>query len=149
MYRLACGEEAAQEIGFIYTTLLSALVLSAVTVSVSKVVTGNRENTAQEEVAQVLHRLVMAIEDVLETVRAYPDADIQMQLPVERNGILYHVVGTATGIKVIPVSPRGPSIARDIELAPATAIEGSISSTIVYILITYDHTAHVVRLSNR
>ncbi len=149
MYRLACDREAAQEIGFIYTTLLSALILSAVTVSVSKVMTGNRENTAQEEVAQVLHRLVMAIEDVLETVRAYPDAEVQMQLPVERNGILYQIVGTTTGVKVVPVSPHGPSIARDIALAPATAVEGSLSSTIVYILITYDHTAHVVRLSNR
>ena len=50
MLRSSCVNSGAQEIGFIYTSLLSVLLLVSVTTSVSGVLQGNMGSTAQEEV---------------------------------------------------------------------------------------------------
>ena len=50
MLRSSCVNSGAQEIGFIYTSLLSVLLLASVTTSVSGVLQGNLGHTAQEEV---------------------------------------------------------------------------------------------------
>ena len=65
MLRSTCADSGAQEIGFIYTSLLSVLLLASVITSVSGVLQGNLENTAQEEVEQVGSRLQLAIQDLL------------------------------------------------------------------------------------
>ncbi len=149
MYRLDCAESGAQEIGFIYTSLLAVLLLSAVTMAVAEVLKGNHTFTAQEEVEQVGVRLQQLVEELLAMVRAYPGIDATLSIPAatEEHGVLYTVIGTETGLKVVSKAPVGGRYTADFPLAPATAIEGKVYSSTSYIVVQYDATSQVVTLT--
>ena len=150
MLRSTCADSGAQEIGFIYTSLLSVLLLASVTTSVSGVLQGNLENTAQEEVEQVGSRLQLAIQDLLLAADEYPGATVQVRLATasENHGILYKVIGTGTGFKVISKAPQGGKFVASFPLAPASSVEGEVDSAIPYIVVDYDGQVGVVRLSS-
>ena len=96
MLRSSYANSGAQEIGFIYTSLLSVLLLASVTTSVSGVLQGNLGSTAQEEVEQVGVKLQLAIQDLLLAADEHPGATVQMQLATasENHGVFYKVIGT-------------------------------------------------------
>ena len=150
MLRSSCVNSGAQEIGFIYTSLLSVLLLASVTTSVSGVLQGNLGYTAQEEVEQVGVKLQLAIQDLLLAADEHPGATVQVQLATasENHGVFYKVIGTATGFKVISKSPPGGRFEASFPLAPASSVEGEVESAIPYIVADYDWQAGVVRLSS-
>ena len=69
MYRLALDNRAAEEIGFIYTTVISVFVLTSVAQSSGQVVEFHQQIIAQEEIDRISIILVTAIEDVLKVAR--------------------------------------------------------------------------------
>ena len=149
MLRSSYADSGAQELGFIYTSLLSVLLLASVTTSVSGVLQGNSERTAQEEVEQVGVRLQLAIQDLLLAADEHPGATVQVRLATaaEDHGVYYKVIGTGSGFKVISKSPSGGRFEASFPLAPASSIEGEVESAIPYIVADYDGQAGVVRLS--
>ena len=151
MLRSSRVDSGAQEIGFIYTSLLSVLLLASVTTSVSGVLQGNLEHTVQEEVEQVGVKLQLAIQDLLLAADDHPDATVQVQLATasENHGVFSKVIGTGTGFKVISKSPPGGRFEVSFPLAPASSVEGEVNSAIPYIVADYDGQAGVVRLSSR
>ena len=60
---------ASQLIGYVYTALISVLILSSMMLTSSTIINGNVSNTAQEEAEQVALYFQLAIEDLLNTVR--------------------------------------------------------------------------------
>ena len=65
---------ASQLIGYVYTALISVLILSSIMLTSSTIINGNLSNTAQEEAEQLALYFQLAIEDLLNTVREHPTA---------------------------------------------------------------------------
>ena len=73
MSRLVLDDSAASQIiGYVYTALISVLILSSMMLTSSTMLNGNITNTAQEEAEQLALYFQLAIEDLLNTVREYP-----------------------------------------------------------------------------
>ena len=157
MSTLTSDENAASElIGYVYTASISVLILSSMMLTSSTMLNGNVTNTAQEDAEQIAHFYQLAIEDLLNTVREYPDSSptIRMEFGIEsvHHGIQYKVNGTETGLKVTTFQPRGGSFEVTFPLAPAVLIEttnsNSLKSTTSYIVISYDANLKVVKLTS-
>ena len=116
---------------------------------------GNMANTAQEEAEQLALYFQLSVEDLLTTVREYPDSSpvIKLNTGIEsiNHGIKYKLDGTDEGLKVTTIQPRGGEFEVTFPLFPATAIEttsGSpLMSTSSYIVIYYDDNLKVVKLT--
>ena len=157
MLNLACDDSAASQlIGYIYTALISVLILSSMMLTSSTMINGNVSNTAQEEAEQVALYFQLAIEDLLNTIREHPTASPVVTMawgPDSSNyhDILYKVNGTEDGLKVITYQPRGGSFEVNFPLYPATEIVTKtglpIRSTTSYIVIYYDVDLKVVTLA--
>ena len=94
MSTLVSDENAASElIGYVYTATISVLILSSMMLTSSTMINGNVTNTAQEDAEQIAHFYQLAIEDLLNTVREYPDSSptIRMEFGIEsvHHGIQY------------------------------------------------------------
>ena len=146
---------ASQLIGYVYTALISVLILSSMMLTSSTIINGNVSNTAQEEAEQLALYFQLAIEDLLNTVREYPTASsiIRLETGIEaiNHGVQYKVSGTEDGLKVTTLQPRGGSFEVTIPLYPATAIETPsglpLKSTTSYIVAHYDNDLKVVKLT--
>ena len=146
---------ASQLIGYVYTALISVLVLSSIMLTSSTIINGNVSNTAQEEAEQLALYFQLAIEDLLNTVREHPTATpvVRLETGIEaiNHGIQYKVNGTEGGLKVTTLQPRGGSFEVTFPLYPATAIETTsglpLKSTTSYIVAHYDNDLKVVRLT--
>ncbi len=146
---------ASQLIGYVYTALISVLILSSMMLTSSTMLNGSASNTAQEEAEQLALYFQLAVEDLLNTIREYPDSSPVMILDTGiesvNHGILYKVTGLTTGLKVTTIQPRGGSFEVTFLLAPAVSIEtpntNSIESTTSYIVISYDENLKVVKLT--
>ena len=156
MLRLVLDDSAASQIiGYVYTALISVLILSSMMLTSSTMLNGNITNTAQEEAEQLALYFQLAIEDLLNTVREYPasSASITLDTGIEavNHGILYKVSGTATGLKVTTTQPRGGTFEVSFSFEPATAITTTndlpLKSTTSYIVIYYDANLKVVKLT--
>ena len=156
MLNLAYDDEAASQlIGYVYTALISVLVLSSMMLTSSTMINGNVSSTAQEEAEQLALYFQLAIEDLLNTVREHPTASpvITLETGIEalNHGILYKVNGTESGLKVVTYQPRGGSYEVNFPLYPATAIVTKtglpIKSTTSYIVAYYDVDLKVVILT--
>ena len=156
MSRLTCDDSAASQlIGYVYTALISVLVLSSMMLTSSTIINGNVSNTAQEEAEQLALYFQLAIEDLLNTVREHPTASPTVRLETNtealNHGILYKVNGTKSGLKVTTYQPRGGSFEVTFPLYPATAIETKsgipLKSTTPYIVAYYDVDLKVVILA--
>ena len=156
MSRLTYDDSAASElIGYVYTALISVLVLSSMMLTTSTIINGNMSNTAQEEAEQLALYFQLAIEDLLNTVREHPTASpvVRLDTGVEaiNHGIQYKVNGTEGGLKVTTLQPRGGSFEVTFPLYPAIAIETKgeipLKSTTSYIVAYYDNELKVVRLT--
>ena len=152
----ASDDNAVSElIGYVYTASISVLILSSMMLTSSTMLNGNITNTAQEDAEQIAHFYQLAIEDLLNTVREYPDSSptIRMEFGIEsvHHGIQYKVNGTETGLKVTTFQPRGGSFEVTFPLEPATAIQTSqgvpLISTTSYIVAYYDANLKVVKLT--
>ena len=145
----------SQLIGYVYTALISVLVLSSMMLTSSTIINGNVSNTAQEEAEQLALYFQLAIEDLLNTVREHPTATsvVRLETGVEaiNHGIKYKVNGIEGGLKVTTLQPRGGSFEVTFPLYPATAIETKdglpLQSTTSYIVAYYDNDLKVVRLT--
>ena len=147
MLRLTSDDSgASQLIGYVYTALISVLILSSMMLTSSTMLNGSVSNTAQEEAEQLALYFQLAVEDLLNTVREYPGSSPVMVLDTGieaiNHGIQYKVTGLTTGLKVTTIQPRGGSFEVNFPLAPATSIEttnsASLKSTTSYIVISYD-----------
>ena len=156
MSNLAYDNDAASQlIGYVYTALISVLVLSSMMLTSSTMINGNVSSTAQEEAEQLALYFQLAIEDLLNTVREYPTSSpvITLDTGIEavNHGILYKVNGTEGGLKVVTYQPRGGSFEVNFPLYPATAIVTKtglpIKSTTSYIVAYYDVDLKVVTLA--
>ena len=156
MSNLAYDDGAASQlIGYVYTALISVLVLSSMMLTSSTMINGNVSSTAQEEAEQLALYFQLAIEDLLNTVREHPTASpvITLETGIEalNHGILYKVNGTESGLKVVTYQPIGGSYEVNFPLYPATAIVTKtglpIKSTTSYIVAYYDVDLKVVILT--
>ncbi len=157
MSRLTSDDSgASQLIGYVYTALISVLILSSMMLTSSTMLNGSVSNTAQEEAEQLALYFQLAVEDLLNTVREYPGSSPVMVLDTGieaiNHGIQYKVTGLTTGLKVTTIQPRGGSFEVNFPLAPATSIEttnsASLKSTTSYIVISYDDNLKVVKLTS-
>ena len=157
MLRLTSDDSgASQLIGYVYTALISVLILSSMMLTSSTMLNGSVSNTAQEEAEQLALYFQLAVEDLLNTVREYPGSSPVMVLDTGieaiNHGIQYNVTGLTTGLKVTTIQPRGGSFEVNFPLAPATSIEttnsASLKSTTSYIVISYDDNLKVVKLTS-
>ena len=157
MLRLTSDDSgASQLIGYVYTALISVLILSSMMLTSSTMLNGSVSNTAQEEAEQLALYFQLAIEDLLNTIREYPGSSPVMVLDTGieaiNHGIQYKVTGLTTGLKVTTIQPRGGSFEVSFPLAPATSIEttnsASLKSTTSYIVISYDDNLKVVKLTS-
>ena len=157
MLRLISDDSgASQLIGYVYTALISVLILSSMMLTSSTMLNGSVSNTAQEEAEQLALYFQLAVEDLLNTVREYPGSAPVMVLDTGieaiNHGIQYKVTGLSTGLKVTTIQPRGGSFEVNIPLEPATSIEttnsASLKSTTSYIVISYDYNLKVVKLTS-
>ena len=157
MLRLISDDSgASQLIGYVYTALISVLILSSMMLTSSTMLNGSVSNTAQEEAEQLALYFQLAVEDLLNTVREYPGSSPVMVLDTGieaiNHGIQYKVTGLTTGLKVTTIQPRGGSFAVNFPLVPATSIEttnsASLKSTTSYIVISYDDNLKVVKLTS-
>lgn len=147
---------ASQLIGYVYTALISVLILSSMMLTSSTMLNGSVSNTAQEEAEQLALYFQLAVEDLLNTVREYPGSSPVMTLDTGieaiNHGIQYKVTGSTTGLKVTTIRPRGGSFEVTFPLAPAVSIEttnsASLKSTTSYIVISYDENLKVVTLTS-
>ena len=147
---------ASQLIGYVYTALISVLILSSMMLTSSTMLNGSVSNTAQEEAEQLALYFQLAVEDLLNTVREYPGSSPVMVLDTGieaiNHGIQYKITGLTTGLKVTTIQPRGGSFEVNFPLAPATSIEtlnsASLKSTTSYIVISYDDNLKVVKLTS-
>ena len=147
---------ASQLIGYVYTALISVLILSSMMLTSSTMLNGSDSNTAQEEAEQLALYFQLAVEDLLNTVREYPGSSPVMTLDTGieaiNHGIQYKVTGSTTGLKVTTIQPRGGSFEVTFPLAPAVSIEttnsASLKSTTSYIVISYDENLKVVTLTS-
>ena len=157
MLRLTSDDSgASQLIGYVYTALISVLILSSMMLTSSTMLNGSVSNTAQEEAEQLALYFQLAVEDLLNTVREYPGSSPVMVLDTGieaiNHGIQYKITGLTTGLKVTTIQPRGGSFEVNFPLAPATSIEtlnsASLKSTTSYIVISYDDNLKVVKLTS-
>ena len=157
MLRLTSDDSgASQLIGYVYTALISVLILSSMMLTSSTMLNGSVSNTAQEEAEQLALYFQLAVEDLLNTVREYPGSSPVMVLDTGieaiNHGIQYKITGLTTGLKVTTIQPRGGSFEVNFPLAPATSIEttnsASLKSTTSYIFISYDDNLKVVKLTS-
>ena len=157
MLRLTSDDSgASQLIGYVYTALISVLILSSMMLTSSTMLNGSVSNTAQEEAEQLALYFQLAVEDLLNTVREYPGSSPVMVLDTGieaiNHGIQYKVTGLTTGLKVTTIQPRGGSFEVNFPLAPATSVEttnsASLKSTTSYIVISYDDNLKVVKLTS-
>ena len=157
MLRLTSDDSgASQLIGYVYTALISVLILSSMMLTSSTMLNGSVSNTAQEEAEQLALYFQLAVEDLLNTIREYPGSSPVMVLDTGieaiNHGIQYKVTGLTTGLKVTTIQPRGGSFEVNFPLAPATSIEttnsASLKSTTSYIVISYDDNLKVVKLTS-
>ncbi|SVC80713.1 uncharacterized protein METZ01_LOCUS333567 [marine metagenome] len=126
------------------------------TLTSSTMLNGSVSNTAQEEAEQLALYFQLAIEDLLNTIREYPDSSpvviLETGIEAINHGIQYKVAGSTTGLKVTTVQPRGGSFEVTFPLAPAVSIEttnsNSLKSTTSYIVISYDANLKVVKLTS-
>ena len=147
---------ASQLIGYVYTALISVLILSSMMLTSSTMLNGSVSNTAQEEAEQLALYFQLVVEDLLNTVREYPGSSPVMTLDTGieaiNHGIQYKVTGSTTGLKVTTIQPRGGSFEVTVPLAPAVSIEttnsASLKSTTSYIVISYDENLKVVTLTS-
>ena len=157
MLRLTSHDSgASQLIGYVYTALISVLILSSMMLTSSTMLNGSVSNTAQEEAEQLALYFQLAVEDLLNTVREYPNSSpvVVLDTGIEaiNHGIQYKVTGLTTGLKVTTIQPRGGSFEVNFPLEPATSIEttnsASLKSTTSYIVISYDVNLKVVKLTS-
>ena len=143
-------------IGYVYTALISVLILSSIMLTSSTMLNGSISNTAQEEAEQLALYFQLAVEDLLNTIREYPGSSPVMVLDTGieavNHGIQYKVTGSTTGLKVTTIQPRGGSFEVNFPLSPAISIEttnsAALKSTTSYIVISYDENLKVVKLTS-
>tara|TARA_B100000029_G_C17559402_1_gene952796 strand:+ start:741 stop:1220 length:480 start_codon:yes stop_codon:yes gene_type:complete len=148
---------ASQLIGYVYTAMISVLILSSMMLTSSTMINGNISNTAQEEAEQLALYFQLVIEDLLNTIREYPNSSplvkLNIGLEAANHEIMYKVNGTSSGLKVTTFQPRGGSFEVSFPLYPATKIEAEggipLRSTTSYIVVYYDEESKVVRLATR
>ena len=87
---------ASQLIGYVYTALISVLLLSSMMLTSSTMLNGSISNTTQEEAEQLALYFQLAIEDLLNTIREYPTSSPVMVLDTGIEAINHNLVVMAS-----------------------------------------------------
>ena len=146
MYRLALDDRAAEEIGFIYTTVISVFVLTSVAQASGQVVEFHQQIIAQEEVDRISIILVTAIEDVLKVAREYPDSEIKSTIKLNNRGVGFSINGNSDELLVSSTNFMKINSKHQLNLSPADSITGKVSSDSVHIVVKYDFEQRVIEL---
>jgi len=146
MYRLVLDDNAAEEIGYIYTTVLSVLVLTSVAHSSGQIVEFHQQTIAQEEIDRISIILLTSIEDVLKVAREYPDSDIKSTIKLNNRGVGFSVNGNVDELSISSTNFLKINAKHQLNLSPADSITGKVSSDSVHIVVKYDSEQRVIEL---
>ena len=146
MYRLALDNRAAEEIGFIYTTVISVFVLTSVTQSSGKVIEFHQQIIAQEEIDRVSNIIATAIEDILKVIREYPDSEVKSTIKLNNRGVGFSISGNLDELSVSSTSFIKINSKHQLNISPADSITGKVSSDSVHIVVKYDSEQRVIEL---
>ena len=146
MYQLALDDRAAEEIGFIYTTVISVFVLTSVTQSSGKVIEFHQQIIAQEEIDRVSNIIATAIEDILKVIREYPDSEVKSTIKLNNRGVGFSISGNLDELSVSSTSFIKINSKHQLNISPADSITGKVSSDSVHIVVKYDSEQRVIEL---
>ena len=149
MYRLVLDDNAAEEIGFIYTTVLSVFVLTSVAHSSGQIVEFHQQTIAQEEIDRISIILLTSIEDVLKVAREYPDSEVKSTIKLNNRGVGFSVMGNSNGLFVSSTNFLKINAKHQLNLSPADSIIGKVSSDSVHIVVKYDSEQRVIELISK
>ncbi|OIR16655.1 MAG: hypothetical protein BEU04_01600 [Marine Group III euryarchaeote CG-Bathy1] len=146
MYQLVLDDNAAEEIGYIYTTVLSVLVLTSVAHSSGQIVEFHQQTIAQEEIDRISIILLTSIEDVLKVAREYPDSEIKSTIKLNNRGVGFSVNGNVDELSIYSTNFLKINAKHQLNLSPANSITGKVSSDSVHIVVKYDSEQRVIEL---
>ena len=149
MYRLVLDDNAAEEIGFIYTTVLSVFVLTSVAHSSGQIVEFHQQTIAQEEIDRISIILLPSIEDVLKVAREYPDSEVKSTIKLNNRGVGFSVMGNSDELFVSSTNFLKINAKHQLNLSPADSIIGKVSSDSVHIVVKYDSEQRVIELISK
>jgi len=149
MYRLVLDDNAAEEIGFIYTTVLSVFVLTSVAHSSGQIVEFHQQTIAQEEIDRISIILLTSIEDVLKVAREYPDSEVKSTIKLNNRGVGFSVMGNSNELFVSSTNFLKINAKHQLNLSPADSIIGKVSSDSVHIVVKYDSEQRVIELISK
>tara|TARA_B100001750_G_scaffold101453_1_gene80189 strand:+ start:8116 stop:8565 length:450 start_codon:yes stop_codon:yes gene_type:complete len=149
MYRLVLDDNAAEEIGFIYTTVLSVFVLTSVAHSSGQIVEFHQQTIAQEEIDRISIILLTSIEDVLKVAREYPDSEVKSTIKLNNRGVGFSVMGNSDELFVSSTNFLKINAKHQLNLSPADSIIGKVSSDSVHIVVKYDSEQRVIELISK
>ena len=149
MYRLVLDDNAAEEIGFIYTTVLSVFVLTSVAHSSGQIVEFHQQTIAQEEIDRISIILLTSIEDVLKVAREYPDSGVKSTIKLNNRGVGFSVMGNSDELFVSSTNFLKINAKHQLNLSPADSIIGKVSSDSVHIVVKYDSEQRVIELISK
>jgi len=146
MYQLALDDRAAEEIGFIYTTVISVFVLTSVAHSSGQIVEFHQQTIAQEEIDRISNIIVTSIEDVLKVAREYPDSEVKSTIKLNNRGIGFLINGNSDELSVSSTSFMKINSKHQLNLSPADSITGKVYSDSIHIVVKYDSDQRVIEL---
>ena len=149
MYRLVLDDNAAEEIGFIYTTVLSVFVLTSVAHLSGQIVEFHQQTIAQEEIDRISIILLTSIEDVLKVAREYPDSEVKSTIKLNNRGVGFSVMGNSDELFVSSTNFLKINAKHQLNLSPADSIIGKVSSDSVHIVVKYDSEQRVIELISK
>ena len=149
MYRLVLDDNAAEEIGFIYTTVLSVFVLTSVAHSSGQIVEFHQQTIAQEEIDRISIILLTSIEDVLKVAREYPDSEVKSTIKLNNRGVGFSVMGNSDELFVSSTNFLKINAKHQLNLSPVDSITGKVSSDSVHIVVKYDSEQRVIELISK
>lgn len=143
---LSRAEAGATEIGYIYTVLLSTLILSAVVVSMAEAVNRTHTANAEVEVSEVASRVMVSLEGVLGMVGQHPQMPFQTRVELPHHNIGYVVLGQNDRIKVQQTVLHGATVEMVIYNDEGIDITGRVLSSAPYLIIDYQPGSGVIQL---
>ena len=144
---LAADEKASAYISFVYTILLSALIMGAVMVSIAESVDRATLANGQVEVDEVAARVGVTIEALLDLVRHDPDSSYQRLVILSHNSVGYSIVGRGDRFTVTQTAVNGAFAEMIIYNELGITITGRVGSSAQNLLIEYQPVQRELRFS--
>lgn len=134
---LCKDERGSNEIGYVYTVMLSSLILSAVVVSVGDAVNENNRAVAASQVTEIAARLAVAVEESLAQIRTHPEQPLLRKVDLVHQGFGYVVLVSNEKIKVTEKVLHGSVAEIIIYNDVGIIITGRVESSAPFLMIDY------------